>query len=160
MLRKALDNLIEALCAALMVLLAVVVFIQVFNRFVLQTPLAWSEDLAMLLYQWVVFVGAALGVKRARHFGIELVVRQFPERWRHRIEWVTPLVLLVVASVMVVQGFALLQINMNRTYSTMNLSYIWAFLPIPLGGLLIIFYLIEMEVRRWRRGPGPEHSQP
>ena len=54
MVKKAFDNLIEGACALLMVALVVVVFIQVFNRFVLQTPLAWSEDLAMLLFQWVV----------------------------------------------------------------------------------------------------------
>jgi len=159
MLQKAFDSLIEVVCAALMVALAVIVFIQVFNRFILQTPLAWSEDLAMLLYQWVVFVGAALGVKRMRHFGIELVVRQFPEAWRHRIELLTPLVMLVVAVVMMVQGYALLGLNMNRTYSTMNLSYTWAFLPIPLGGVLIIIYLIQMEVQRWRQGRG-ERGRP
>ncbi len=150
MLKKVFDHLIEGVCAILMVALAVVVFIQVFNRFILQTPLAWSEDLAMLLYQWVVFVGAALGVKRMRHFGIELVVRQLPEHWRHRIELATPLVMLVVAVVMVVQGYNILTLNMNRIYSTMNLSYVWAFLPIPLGGLLIIAYLIQLELQRWR----------
>ena len=151
MLQKAFGNLIEGVCAILMVALAVVVFIQVFNRFVLQTPLAWSEDLAMLLYQWVVFVGAALGVKRLRHFGIELVVKQFPEHWRHRIELVTPLVMLVVAVVMILQGYNILTLNMNRTFSTMNLSYTWAFLPIPLSGVLIIVYLIQLEMQRWTR---------
>lgn len=151
MLKKAFDNVIEGACAILMVALAVVVFIQVFNRFVLKTPLAWSEDLAMLLYQWVVFVGAALGVKRMRHFGIELVVRQFPERWRHRIELLTPLVMLIVAVVMIVQGYNILTLNMHRIYATMDLSYTWAFLPIPLGGVLIIVYLIQIEVQRWRQ---------
>jgi TRAP-type C4-dicarboxylate transport system permease small subunit len=151
MLKKVFDHLIEGVCAILMVALAVVVFIQVFNRFILQTPLAWSEDLAMLLYQWVVFVGAALGVKRLRHFGIELAVRQFPERWRHRIELLTPLVMLIVAVVMIVQGYNLLTLNMHRIYSTMDLSYTWAFLPIPLSGVLIIVYLIQIEVRRWRQ---------
>ena len=151
MLKKAFDNLIEGVCATLMVALAVVVFIQVFNRFVLQTPLAWSEDLSMLLYQWVVFVGAALGVKRLRHFGIELVVRQFPKHWRHRIELVTPLVMLVVAVVMILQGYTLLTLNVNRTFSTMDLSYTWAFLPIPLGGVLIIVYLIQLEIERWKQ---------
>jgi TRAP-type C4-dicarboxylate transport system permease small subunit len=158
MLKKAFDNLIEGVCAILMVALAVVVFIQVFNRFVLQTPLAWSEDLAMLLYQWVVFVGAALGVKRLRHFGIELVVRQFPERLRHRVELLTPIVMAVVAVVMIIQGWAILGLNRTRIYSTMDLSYTWAFLPIPLSGVLIIVYLIQVEVQRWRQAQGGDHQ--
>jgi TRAP-type C4-dicarboxylate transport system permease small subunit len=151
MLKRAFDDLIERGCAILMVALAVTVFIQVFNRFVLKTPLAWSEDLAMLLYQWVVFVGAALGVKRMRHFGIELVVRQFPERVRRAVELLTPLVMAIVAVVMIIQGWTILSFNRNRIYSTMDLSYTWAFLPIPLSGVLIIVYLIQLEIGRWRR---------
>jgi len=156
MLKKGFDHLIEGVCAILMVALTVVVFVQVFNRFVLKTPLAWSEDLAMLLYQWVVFVGAALGVKRLRHFGIELVVRQLPQRLRHRVELLTPLAMAIVALVMIVQGWVLLGLNRNRIYSTMDLSYTWAFLPIPLAGLLILVYLIQVEVSRWRTTPPAE----
>jgi TRAP-type C4-dicarboxylate transport system permease small subunit len=144
------DRLLEATCATTVVALTAIVSLQVFNRFVLKTPLAWSEDLAMLLFQWVVFLGAALGVKRLRHFGIELVVRKFPERTRHWVEMVTPVVMAIVALVMIVQGWTLLTFNRTRTYPTMDLTYTWAFLPIPLAGVLILIYLIQLEVRRWR----------
>jgi len=154
--KKMVDNLIEAVSAAMVVALAVIVFIQVFNRFVLKTPLAWSEDLAMLLFQWVVFVGAALGVKRMRHFGIELVVRQFPERIRHWVELLTPIVMAIVALVMIIQGWTILGFNRHRIYATMDLSYTWAFLPIPLSGVLILVYLIQVEISRWRGKPPAE----
>ena len=152
-MKRFLDNCIEVVSAAVVVALAVIVFIQVFNRFVLKTPLAWSEDLAMLLFQWVVFLGAALGVKRMRHFGIELVVRQLPERVRLRLELLTPIVMAVVALVMIFQGWTILGFNRNRMFGTMELSYTWAFLPIPLAGALILLYLIQMEIRRWRGAP-------
>ena len=153
---KLLDRLIEAACAVTVVALTVIVSLQVFNRFVLKTPLAWSEDLAMLLFQWVVFLGAALGVKRVRHFGIELVVRKFPERVRHWVELLTPAVMAIVALVMIVQGWTLLTFNRNRTFPTMDLTYTWAFLPIPLAGVLILIYLVQLEIRRWRGDPQAE----
>lgn len=135
----------------LVVALAIIVFLQVFNRFILKAPLAWSEDLAMLLFQWVAFLGAAVGVKRTRHFGIELVVKQMSARTRHWIEIaVVPLVVGAVAVVMIVQGFSLLQFNYNRVYSSMDLSYIWAYLPIPISGILIVIFLIQQEVQRLR----------
>ena len=155
-MNKLLDRLIEAACATTVVALTVIVSLQVFNRFVLKTPLAWSEDLAMLLFQWVVFLGAALGVKRLRHFGIELVVRRFPERVRHRVELLTPAVMAIVALVMIVQGWTLLTFNRTRTFPTMDLTYTWAFLPIPLAGVLILIYLAQLEVRRWRGDPPAE----
>jgi TRAP-type C4-dicarboxylate transport system permease small subunit len=159
--KKWLDRLVEAACATAVVALTVIVTLQVFNRFVLKTPLAWSEDLAMLLFQWVVFLGAALGVKRMRHFGIELVVRRFPERLRHAVELLTPAVMAIVALVMIVQGWTILTFNTTRVFSSMDLTYIWAFLPIPLSGVLILVYLAQMEVDRWRGKPPAEggHGQ-
>ncbi len=155
-MRKLAHNLVEAMSAAMVVGLAVIVFVQVFNRFVLKTPLAWSEDLAMLLFQWVVFLGAALGVRRMRHFGIELVVRILPTRVRHWVELLTPLGMAIVALVMVTQGWTILTFNRTRIYSTMDLSYTWAFLPIPLSGVLILIYLVPLEIRRWREDPHGE----
>ncbi len=150
---KVLDHIVEAACALVAVALAVTVFIQVFNRFILETPLAWSEDLAMLLFQWMVFLGAALGVRRVRHFGIELLVRQLPARTRHALELVVPVIIGFVALIMVSQGLTLLTFNMNRMYGTMNLSYTWAYLPIPVSGVLILIYLIQLAVHRWSGTP-------
>jgi len=87
-----------------------------------------------------------------------LVVRQFPERLRHRVELLTPIVMAVVAVVMIIQGWAILGLNRTRIYSTMDLSYTWAFLPIPLSGVLIIVYLIQVEVQRWRQAKGGDHQ--
>lgn len=132
----------------LVVALAVVVFLQVFNRFVLKAPLAWSEDLAMLLFQWVAFLGAAVGIKRMRHFGIELVVKKMSPKARHAIEILVPFIVGIVAVTMITEGYKLIQFNTNRIYSSMDLSYVWAYLPIPVSGALIIIFLIQQEIRR------------
>lgn len=157
-MRKFLSNIVEWIAASLVVALAVIVFLQVFNRFLLKTPLAWSEDLAMLLFQWVAFLGAAIGVKRMRHFGIELVVRELSVKARRRIELVVPFIMGVVALTMVTEGIKLIAVNRSRIYSTMDLSYVWAFLAIPVSGCLILLYLIRNEIRRWRGGEKGEHA--
>ena len=150
-MKNILGKGVERVCMILVVALAIIVFLQVFNRFILKAPLAWSEDLAMLLFQWVAFLGAAVGVKRTRHFGIELVVKRMSAGTRHWIEIaVIPLVVGAVAVVMIVQGYSVIQFNLNRVYSSMDLSYIWAYLPIPISGILIVIFLIEQEVQRLR----------
>jgi len=156
--RKFLSNIVEWIAASLVVALAVIVFLQVFNRFLLKTPLAWSEDLAMLLFQWVAFLGAAIGVKRMRHFGIELVVRELSVKARRRIELVVPFIMGVLALTMVTEGIKLIAVNRSRIYSTMDLSYVWAFLAIPVSGGLILLYLFRNEVRRWRGAEKGDHA--
>jgi TRAP-type C4-dicarboxylate transport system permease small subunit len=150
-MRNILSNIVEGVAAILVVALAAVVFVQVFNRYVLKAPLAWSEDLAMLLFQWVTFLGAAIGVKRMRHFGIELVVRNLPEKFHRAIEYLIPVFVGVVALIMITEGIELLSFNRARIYSSMDLSYTWAYLPIPISGCLMILYLIRQEVTRWQK---------
>jgi TRAP-type C4-dicarboxylate transport system permease small subunit len=156
--RKFFSNIVEWIAASLVVALAVIVFLQVFNRFVLKTPLAWSEDLAMLLFQWVSFLGAAIGVKRMRHFGIELVVKRLPEKTRRRIELLVPLIIGIVAITLITEGMKLIDVNRSRVYASMDLSYVWAFLAIPVSGCLTLLYLALHEVRRWRGGEKGGHA--
>jgi TRAP-type C4-dicarboxylate transport system permease small subunit len=148
-MKKFFSNIVEWIAAIMVVALACIVFLQVFNRFVLKTPLAWSEDLAMLLFQWVAFLGAAIGVNRMRHFGIELLVKALPEKIRHGLELAMPVITAIVALTMISEGLKLVALNRARIYSTMDLTYTWAFLPIPLSGALMIVYLIQHEVHRW-----------
>jgi len=150
-MRKVLSNIVEGVAATLVVALAVVVFLQVFNRYVLKAPLAWSEDLAMLLFQWVTFLGAAIGVKRMHHFGIELLVRNLPEKFHRAIEYIVPVFVGIVALIMMTEGVELLSYNRFRIYSSMNLSYTWAYLPIPISGCLMLLYLIRQEITRWQK---------
>jgi len=67
----------------------------------------------------------------------------------------------IVALVMIVQGWTILTFNRTRTFPTMDLTYTWAFLPIPLAGVLILIYLVQLEIRRWRGGSQGEggHGQ-
>ena len=103
----------------------------------------------MLLFQWVAFLGAAVGVKRSRHFGVELVVKKLSAGTRYWIEMaVIPVIVGIVAVVMITEGYRVIQFNYIRVYSSMDLSYVWAYLPIPVSGILIIIYLIQREVRR------------
>jgi TRAP-type C4-dicarboxylate transport system permease small subunit len=148
--KRFLSNIVEWIAAVMVVALAVIVFLQVFNRFVLKAPLAWSEDLAMLLFQWVAFLGAAIGVKRMRHFGIELVVKKLPEKIHHMLELAIPVLMGVVALNMITEGIKLIGFNKNRIYSSMNLTYTWAYLAIPVSGCLMILYLVWHEVLRWK----------
>jgi TRAP-type C4-dicarboxylate transport system permease small subunit len=89
-------------------------------------------------------------VKRVRHFGIELVVKRMSAKTRHWIEILIPWIMGCVALTMVTEGYKLLLFNKNRIYSSMDLSYIWTYLAIPVSGVLIIIFLIQQEVGRLR----------
>ena len=74
MLVRALSNLVEGLLLAMMVVLCADVFLGVFSRYVLMSTFTWYDEIARLLFVWIVFLGAAVGVRRGTHFRLHLPV--------------------------------------------------------------------------------------
>jgi len=148
--RRFFGQLVEHVSVALVVALGIVVFLQVFNRYVLKAPLTWSEELAMLLFQWVAFLGSAVGVKRMSHFGIDVIVKRMPVSLQGRIRVIVPLLMGGVAFIMVLEGLRLLQFTRNEMYTALRLSHAWAYAAIPVSGLLSLFYLLRHEITEWK----------
>ena len=64
--------------------LAGVVFLQFFTRYVLNDSIAWTEEIARYLLICVTFVGAAMAARRGTHIALELslyILPAGPRRW-------------------------------------------------------------------------------
>ena len=67
--------------AALLVVIAVVLVIQVFSRYVLNISLGWTTELASTFLAWLMFLGAPAMLKRQSHMEIYLFggLRRMPQ---------------------------------------------------------------------------------
>jgi len=130
---KLLDRLIEAACAVAVVALTITVSLQVFNRFVLKTPLAWSRTWPCFSSNgwssWGRLSGEAAAALRDRAGrpkipGADAALGRvaYPGGDGHRgPRYDLP-------------GVDDPHLQSNRTYPTMDLTYTWAFLPIRWPG--------------------------
>lgn len=64
-----------------------VVFLQFFSRYVLNSSVGWTEEIARYLLIGVTFVGSAMAVRKRSHIAVEFIFRYFGERglWRLQI---------------------------------------------------------------------------
>jgi TRAP-type C4-dicarboxylate transport system permease small subunit len=60
--------------------LAIVVFLQFFTRYVLNDSLAWTEEAARYLLVLLCFLGSISVVRRGSHIMLEFVIRKMPPR--------------------------------------------------------------------------------
>jgi len=79
-------------------LLTVVMLTQIFMRRVVNRPFVWAEDLNVLLFVWITFMGAAVLFSRKQLISVDMLFTRLPRRTAHIVELVFDVVLLFSSS--------------------------------------------------------------
>jgi TRAP-type transport system small permease protein len=139
-LRRVAGNVVEGVLLAMMVVLCVDVFLGVFSRYVLRSTFTWYDEIARLLFVWIVFLGAAVGVRRGAHFRLHLVVDRFPPGARRAAEVLGVLAIMLLGAILIEQGWKLVELGRFQHTPVMGLSKRYVYGSMPVGGALIILY--------------------
>jgi TRAP-type C4-dicarboxylate transport system permease small subunit len=135
---------VEWICLVLMVVLAFYLMLGEFSRYVLFRTFTWYDEIARACFVWMVFLGAAVGVKRGSHFGLHLLVDMLPPSLRRIAAAVTPLVVIVFSAVLVVQGMAFLELGRYQQLPVMGISKVWIYAAMPTGGTMMLLYSVPL----------------
>ena len=147
LISRLLSHGVEGLCLVLMTVLAVDLMLGVFSRYVLFSTFTWYDEIARTCFVWMIFLGAAVGVKRGSHFGLHLLVDMLPPLAKHVAVLVTPVVIIGFSAVLVVQGILFLELGRYQQLPVMGISKAWVYAAMPVGGALMIVYSVG---RLWR----------
>lgn len=138
---KAIDAVnsgIRFLLIFLMTVLTIVVFTQVIYRFVLESPLTWSEEVARYSLVWMTFLGAALGVRYNALIGVEFVVNLLPKSLRDGLRYVVYVLCMVFFIAIVIQGIKMVEAVHLQESPALGLPMSVAYAAVPVGGLLML----------------------
>lgn len=72
------QTLAEWAIGAALAVMSVLVFGNAVGRYLFSSGFASSEELARVLFVWVVFLGAVIGVRERSHIGMDILVRMMP----------------------------------------------------------------------------------
>lgn len=112
--------------------LFVVFVIQITARFFFSKPLAWTDEMAVILYVWVILWAAAVVVPEREHVVFDLVWNSVPYRARQ---------VMAIAGNLLVGGLALWGIPGCWDYvhfmaregtPVLGVSFMWVFMPFVL----------------------------
>jgi len=135
----------------MMVVLCVDVFLGVFSRYVMGRTFTWYDEIARLVFVWIVFLGAAVGVRRSGHFRLHLVIDRFPPGLRRAADIFGVLAIMLFGGVLIQQGWKLVELGQFQQTPVMGLSKGYVYASMPAGGALIILYSLR---HLWRAVTG------
>jgi len=127
-----------------LVLISAVIPWAVFTRYVLNSAASWPEPMAVLLTIVLTFIGAASCYRRRLHMNVSFFVAMLPPAMRRLAELTADLLVAAMALFMVVYGAKLVEATWYNTIADFPaLSVGVTYLPIPIGGALLLLFVIE-----------------
>src|SRR5262245_4600088 len=146
---------IEWVCVALMTALVGDVFLGVFSRYVLQATFQWYDEVARLCFVWIVFLGAAVAVRRGLHFRLHLLVGRLPSGLRKSTDTLATVVVIAFSVLLVAGGLSIAPLAQRQLTDALEISMLWFYAALPVGGALMALYAVPT---LWRRSGGPAGS--
>jgi TRAP-type C4-dicarboxylate transport system permease small subunit len=144
-----------AACAALAIA-ACMAITQVFMRYVMRQPTAWSEPVVQMAVIWMVYLGVAAALRSGSLVAIDLLVDRLRGRARAALRALIALGTLVLLAHMLVYGHDMTSRAVVNVNPVLGISMAWGFAAIPVGAafaiIAVIAHLLDPPMREIDRG--------
>jgi TRAP-type C4-dicarboxylate transport system permease small subunit len=132
--------------------LAWVVFYQVFTRYFLAEPAGWTEEIARYLLVAVVFIGAAMSVRKNNHIQVDAFYRYLPRRFARVLATLVDLLRCLFFGYATWLNWLLLERIGAQRMAIVDLPMGWVFGAMLLGFALMFLRSLQVARRHWRLG--------
>ncbi|MDR4887697.1 TRAP transporter small permease [Fredinandcohnia sp. QZ13] len=154
MIKKIVDfinGIFKWILIVLFFVLVVVVFLQVIFRFVLEQPLAWTEELGRYLLVWTTFLGAGYGMSVKAHPGVEILYEAFGPTVKKVLNVVISILVIFFFWQVIVHSFDFIGRSMIQKSPVLQIPMGYIYTVIPISSILFIINLLYVVISEWNK---------
>lgn len=148
-LSNGLDHLTQVGYVAATATFATVMLLGVFFRYVLNNSLSWSDELALVIFVWAVFLSTASGFLHDKHVKLELIVEKLPpairERWQVAIDGLSGGFLIAL----VFSGLQALEVAARAHTDALQWPMTIPYMAIPAASFVMFVHWLRRIAERW-----------
>jgi len=149
-----LGPVVDWLVGAIVAGLVAMVFSGVLARYVFNYSLAWSDELAGLLFVWLTLLGSVAALRRRTHMTMGFFPRCFSPPGQRRVGLYVMGSILFFLVFMVGEGITLTQATLGDKSAVLRLPVGLTYLSLPVAGTLMLLYALRQTWTLWRSGGG------
>ena len=99
---RVIDEIEETLIAVLLGIMTLLTFANVVARYVFNANILWALEATVFIFAWMVLLGAAYGVKKSMHIGVDVVTQALPPTIRRALAIIAVLCCLAFAVLLLI----------------------------------------------------------
>lgn len=142
-IKDKINYVLSILCAILLSFMTILVLVQVFTRYVLGNPAAFTEELVKYSLIWTGFVGATYAFSTREHMALEYYRDKLPRKTRNTIVISIDVLIILIALLLFVIGGTNLVFSSTRVHSALlGIPRSLVYLIGPVSGVFIVFIQI------------------
>ncbi|PIC73381.1 TRAP transporter small permease [Sporosarcina sp. P17b] len=135
---EKLNKFIGYVLALFLSVMVIVIFYQVFSRFVMGSSTSWSEELARILMVYIILMGSAIALGRGQLLAIEVLPDILKGNAKLMLSIITNGFSAIFCVILVFYGYGLALNVADQTLPGLGVSMFWMYFAMPFGGLLIL----------------------
>ncbi|ACN17866.1 putative TRAP-type C4-dicarboxylate transport system, small permease component [Desulforapulum autotrophicum HRM2] len=140
--------------------MTLIVVAQVFARYVLNSSLFWSEELARYCLVWISFLGASVAYHDRVHPGVNMFGSRLPMTMERILTTLVHLVSMGLFSIMIVHGFEFASFVRLQITPALAIPK-WIIMGIlPLSGVIFMVHGVRFLAQDIGKKYGPEQQDP
>lgn len=137
------NKIMDGVSVLCMVLILLLVIAQVAMRYVFNSPLTWSEELAVFVMIWLTFIGSLICMRDKEHIEVTILVDHLPRTLQRIVVAFSRLASVFFLLVVAYYGSDLVMENMTVTSPANKISMGLVYTIIPLSSIGMAFYLVK-----------------
>ena len=124
-----------------MFLIVLFMSLEVFFRYFLNSPLSWTEEMGKLVFVWMIFVGAGIGIRTKGHIAMNFLIPKLSFKMRRIFEFIIFLVILAVLLAIFYYGSIRTYLGFSSILPAIKIPYGFLFLPVPISCFIMIIHI-------------------
>ena len=144
---RALHHVCAILAAILVAVEIAVLFAGVMARYVFQTPLVWSDELASILFLWLAMLGSVVALQRSEHMRLTAVLAGLRPVAQRRAEAIAAISVAAFLLLIVVPGSNYAAGEWDIQTPALDLHNTFRAAALPVGAVLMLVSALARLVR-------------
>lgn len=127
-----------------LIILVAITFFGVIARYFLNAPFIWLQEVQIMLFVWVTYIGAGSAFRTGSHIAINYLVNRLPSKIRTIVELLISIIVIFVLGYFMLKGIGLVkqQLTINRTTNILDIPLAYIYSALPIGSFLMMLNYI------------------
>ena len=150
---QVLNTVVKHMAGLLTGAMAILVFLQVVFRYLLEAPIDWSEEMSTFAFAWMTLLGASVGLRNNKHPRLDILLVHFPNILQKLARGLINSASMFMLVVLLIYGVKYTMAMKMQNTAALGYPVSWIYLVLPISALIMLVHVFAQSIMLFKKEP-------